>query len=95
MFWLLWATSPLPNGSLVGSALWGLIGAAALVAGATRAARPLRQIGLVTLGATAAKMLLFDLSEAETIWRIALFLGFGMVLLGLGYYLQGDRGAVE
>ncbi|MGH7483910.1 MAG: DUF2339 domain-containing protein, partial [Longimicrobiales bacterium] len=90
LFWLLWVTSPLPNGTLLGSALWGALGALALIAGATRCVKPLEQLGLVTLGATAAKMLLFDLAEAETVWRIALFLGFGTMLLGLGYYLREE-----
>ena len=50
--------------------------------------RALRNTGLATLFLTVGKLLIVDLARVDPLWRILLFLAFGSVLLGLGYWLR-------
>jgi uncharacterized membrane protein len=36
----------------------------------------------------AGKLFLVDLAEVEALWRVLLFVGFGVLFLSLSYYLQ-------
>jgi uncharacterized membrane protein len=46
------------------------------------------RLGLVTLFVVVGKLFLVDLAWVGAVWRILLFLGFGVVFLLLSYYLQ-------
>jgi len=78
----------LPNGNGYVSVAWGGLGIAALVAGLRRDLKALRVLGMGTLALVVAKLFLVDLVEVEAIWRILLFIGFGVVFLLLSYFLQ-------
>jgi len=63
------------------SALWGLAGVGALVAGLRLHRRPVRVAALALLGLTIAKVFLFDLSTLTSLARVGSFLGLGVLLL--------------
>lgn len=81
--WLWRELSVLPVGDGIVTGAWGIysLGLMFFVPKA-------RTVGLATLFATAGKLVLFDLSQVEPIWRILLFLSFGAVFLALGYYFR-------
>jgi uncharacterized membrane protein len=78
------------------SIAWGLQGATALVMSTRSGSQSLQLVGLATLGLVAAKLLLFDLAQLDPGWRILMFFGFGVVLLGLAYLVnrpgRGEEG---
>jgi uncharacterized membrane protein len=78
--WLARELSPLPVGDGVVTATWGLYALALLFV------RPARNLALGTLFLAAGKLVVYDLSQVEPIWRILLFLGFGGVFLAVSYY---------
>ncbi len=81
--WLWRELSVLPVGDGIVTGTWGLyaLGILFLLPKA-------RTVGLATLFAAAGKLVLFDLSQVEPIWRILLFLSFGAVFLALGYHFR-------
>ena len=81
--WLWRELSVLPVGDGIVTGAWGIysLGLMFFIPKA-------RTVGLATLFATAGKLVLFDLSQVEPIWRILLFLSFGAVFLALGYYFR-------
>lgn len=81
--WLWRELSVLPVGDGIVTASWGIYSLGLLFL-MPRA----RTIGLATLFATAGKLVLFDLSQVEPIWRILLFLSFGAVFLALSYHFR-------
>jgi len=87
--WTLHELAPLPDGQAYVSLLWGLTVAALLVAGARTDRRSLQIAGLAVLVAFVGKLFLVDLASLPPLWRIALFLGFGGVFLGISYLLPG------
>ena len=44
--------------------------------------------GLGTLGLVVGKLFLVDLERLDAIWRILLFMGFGVIFLMLSYFFQ-------
>lgn len=64
------------------SAVWGLYGFGLIVYGAGRRNADLRLAGLVALGATLAKIFLFDMARLDGVIRAASFLAVGALLLG-------------
>jgi len=88
--WLWYELSILANGNSYVTISWGGYALALLWAG-TRMARPtlVLRMGLGTLLLVVGKLFIVDLASVETIWRIALFLGFGVVFLVLSYFFQG------
>ena len=70
------------------SAAWGAVGLALLVAGLRRGARDLRIGGLALLGASLAKLFLYDLANLSSITRAMSFLAVGAVLLVGGFFYQ-------
>lgn len=68
---------------------FAVVGLVALVAGRIRNARVLIAVGLATLGLAVAKLILVDLASAAPLLKIALSLGIGVALLGVGYWV-GD-----
>lgn len=67
---------------------WGLTGAGMFVAGLRLDHLYLIRGGVATLFVVVAKLLLWDLTGLDPAWRILLFLGFGALLLLLGYHLR-------
>ena len=86
--WLWRELSPLPGGEAYVTVAWGLYAVGLLVAG-LRLDRiaPVRG-GMSTLFLVAGKLFLVDLAEVEALWRVLLFVGFGVLFLSLSYYLQ-------
>lgn len=85
---LIWAYStldPLSNGAALVSIAWTLQGAVALLPARRRRSQALQLAGLGTIVLVAAKMLIVDLSDMDPVWRILLFMGFGVGLLGLAW----------
>jgi uncharacterized membrane protein len=79
------------NSQLALSALWAALGFASLVAGLARDERPLRLGGLALLGLAVAKVFVVDLAALESIWRVASFLGLGLLLLAGAFGYQRSR----
>ena len=86
--WLWRELSPLPEGEAYVTVAWGVYAVGLLVAG-LRLDRiaPIRG-GMTTLFLVAGKLFLVDLAEVEALWRVLLFVGFGVLFLSLSYYLQ-------
>jgi uncharacterized membrane protein len=83
------------NSQLALSALWAALGFALLVAGLSRDERRLRLGGLVLLGLAVAKVFVVDLAALESIWRVASFLGLGLLLLAAAFGYQRARSGTE
>ena len=81
------------QGQLLLSALWSGVGVIALVIGLRRDARPVRLASLGLLGATIAKVFLYDLSALTSIYRVVSFIGLGLLLLAAAYAWQRLRPA--
>jgi len=88
LVWLGSELAPKPYGQALISIAWGVQGTVALLASLTRGSRMLQGAGLGTLGLVAGKLLLVDLAALGPVWRILLFLGFGVTLVGLGYLVN-------
>lgn len=63
------------------SALWALVGVIALVTGLRRDVRELRLAALALLLVTVAKVFLYDLAALTSLYRVASFIGLGLLLL--------------
>jgi uncharacterized membrane protein len=86
--WLWRELSPLAGGEAYVTVAWGVYAVGLLLAG-LRLDRisPVRG-GMATLFLVAGKLFLVDLAEVEALWRVLLFVGFGVLFLSLSYYLQ-------
>ena len=85
--WLWSVLARLPNGNGYVTVAWAAYAVALLVAGVRLGHnRTLLYVALGTLTAAVAKLFLVDLVAVDTIWRIALFIGFGALLLALSYF---------
>ncbi len=85
------AVASLPQGQLLLSALWGVCGVAALLAGLRTDSAPVRNVALGLLLATIAKVFLYDLSTLDSLARVASFLVLGTLLLGGAFAYQRLR----
>lgn len=85
LMWLLDILQGLPNGAACVTAAWFANAVVLVVAGLRRDDVMLRAAGAGVMALTMAKLFVFDLSKVDAGWRIVVFLGFGAVLLGLGY----------
>lgn len=65
------------------SIYWGLFAVALLVAGFLRGKPVVRYAGLGLMGVAAVKAVLVDLSAAPPAWRIASFMGLGLLMVGV------------
>ena len=81
------------------SAVWGVIGLAALLAGLRRGSPGLRGAGFALFGLSLAKLFLHDLSALSSVTRAFSFLAVGAVLLLGGFLYQrlstDDRGGED
>jgi uncharacterized membrane protein len=85
LMWLLDILQGLPNGAACVTAAWFANAIVLVVVGLRRDDVTLRAAGAGVMALTMAKLFVFDLSKVDAGWRIVVFLGFGAVLLGLGY----------
>jgi uncharacterized membrane protein len=73
------------------SGVWLLYSVALLVAGFFRSSRGIRIVSIALFGVTILKVFLYDLSFLETVYRIVLFVGLGLVLFAVSYAYQRYR----
>ncbi len=73
------------------SALWSLAGVAALVIGLRRDERTVRIAGLALLLVAVGKVFLYDLSTLTSVYRVASFVGLGLLLLAAAFAWQRVR----
>lgn len=86
------ATARLAGGLAV-SAWWAVFAAGLVVLGFVRQLKPVRIAGLAVSGLAVAKVLLFDLSELDALYRVASVFILGLVSLGVAYlYHRHARG---
>jgi uncharacterized membrane protein len=78
----------LPFGSGYVTLAWGFYGIVLLILGLRLDQSLLRWGGLSTLFLVVFKLFVFDLTGLEPIWRILLFMGFGVVFLALSYFFR-------
>ena len=92
-FFLLRGTSGLAAELLV-SGWWMAFAAALVLSGFARGLKPVRVAGLTVAGLAVGKVILFDLSSLDALYRVASVAGLGIVLLGVAYlYNRTSRGA--
>jgi uncharacterized membrane protein len=89
------ASNPGQTPQLLLSALWGVIGLCALLAGLVRDERRLRLGGLMLLAIAVAKVFLFDLTTLESIYRVLSFIALGLLLLSAAFAYQRLRRTVQ
>jgi uncharacterized membrane protein len=75
------------------SLVWAVYAGAAVVTGLATRYRPLRLFGIVVLGLLVAKVFVFDLQMLERGYRIASFVGVGLLLLAISVLYQRERRA--
>jgi hypothetical protein len=80
--------SGLQRGHTAVSACWGVLGLVLLYLGLTRTLRAIRLAGLTLLGASLAKLFLYDLAFLSSIQRAVSFLAVGAMLLAGGFFYQ-------
>lgn len=62
---------------------WGLWGVALVVGGFWRRAAPARYVGLGLMALAAVKAVVVDLAGVPPLWRVASFVGLGVLMLGV------------
>ena len=74
------------------SAWWLTFAAALILVGFRRAIKPLRVAGLCVAGLAVAKVVLFDLSSLDALYRVGSVFFLALVMLSLAYvYYRADR----
>ena len=76
------------------SGFWGCLGFAAIVAGLVWRKRAVRLAGLGLLALTVAKVLLVDLANLDSMFRVGSFLAVGFVLLAGAFAYQRSKAAL-
>ena len=80
--------SSLDSGQMVTSVAWGVYAVLILVSGFWLKKPKLRGVGMATILLVVGKLFFVDLSQTSALLRIPLFMGFGALLLLIGYLLQ-------
>ncbi len=70
------------------SILWSALGGLALAAGVLRWQRAVRAFGLGLLALATAKVFLYDLQSLDATYKVASFIGLGLLLLASSYVYQ-------
>ncbi len=73
----------LSYGALLTTCVWGAVAMSAIVVGLRLGSQVSQVMGLVIIVGTGLKLLVFDLEQVAAIWRVGLFMLFGVTLLGL------------
>ena len=79
------------QGQAVLSVFWSLTGLGALIVGLVRDERSLRLGGLAVLLLAVGKVFLFDLATLDSMYRVASFVGLGVLLLFAAFVWQRVR----
>jgi uncharacterized membrane protein len=79
------------QGQVLLSAMWSVVGVTALVVGLRRDRRGVRIAALGLLLAAVAKVFLYDLAALTSVYRVASFVGLGLLLLGAAFAWQRMR----
>ena len=53
--------------------------------------KTIMRLGLGTMAGILVKVFLIDLATVETIWKMALFLALGVVLLMVGFWISNEE----
>ncbi len=85
LLWLYREAVVLESGQAYASIAWGLCAVAFLLAGWKLKSDAVRVAGVVTLCCVVVKLIAVDLAQLSAVWRIMLFMGFGVLLLVLSY----------
>lgn len=88
LIWMSKELTLLENGQMITSIAWGIYSVFILVSGFWYKQSKLRTVGMITLLIVVGKLFFVDLSQTSALLRIPLFMGFGALLLLIGYYLQ-------
>ena len=80
--------APLDNGQMITSIAWGIYAILILISGFWLKKPKLRGAGMITILLVVGKLFFVDLSQTSALLRIPLFMGFGALLLLIGYFLQ-------
>jgi hypothetical protein len=80
--------SSLDSGQMVTSVAWGVYAVLILISGFWLKKPKLRGVGMATILLVVGKLFFVDLSQTSALLRIPLFMGFGALLLLIGYLLQ-------
>jgi len=88
LIWMAKELTILENGQMITSIAWGIYSVFILVSGFWYKQSNLRTVGMITLLIVVGKLFFVDLSQTSALLRIPLFMGFGALLLLIGYYLQ-------
>lgn len=83
------------HGAVISTLVWGVVAMSMLIYGMARGVRQVQFMGLATIVATAGKLLFFDLHDVDVIWRMGLFMLFGVALLSLSALMPRKKGAPE
>jgi hypothetical protein len=86
--WLWRGLSPLAGGEGFATMAWGAYAIGLMMLATRRGWTLLERTAIATLLLVVAKLFLVDLSALDRLYRVALFLGFGLVFLVLSYALQ-------
>ncbi len=77
------------NQALV-TAVWSALAVSLILVGSVGERTTMMRLGLGTMAAILVKVFLVDLATVETIWKMALFLALGVVLLVVGYWISNE-----
>jgi hypothetical protein len=72
------------------TAVWSLLAVSLIVFGSVVDRQTIMRLGLGTMAGILVKVFLIDLATVETIWKMALFLALGVVLLLVGYWISNE-----
>jgi uncharacterized membrane protein len=73
------------------TALWSVGAVGLIVFGFLTDRKTVTRLGIGTMAAILVKVFLIDLATVETIWKMALFLALGVVLLMVGYWISNEE----
>ncbi len=89
--WLSASLSGYPHGGGLVTLAWGACGIALIIPTFMGARKGQQALGLATLGLVAVKLLVVDMAALDLVWRILLFMGFGLSFLVVGYLINRGR----
>ena len=95
LLWLYQKFAVGDNGQSWVTIMWALYAVVLLIVGFMRNAEKMRITAMATIFVVVGKLLIVDLSQMEAIWRILMFMSFGLVFLLLGYYWQSRLSSDE
>ncbi len=72
------------------TAVWSAIAVGLILYGSVAERRTIMRLGLGTMAGILVKVFLIDLATVETIWKMALFLALGVVLLMVGFWISNE-----